>query len=533
MAGTKHYKVLIPAASVSRHLGDLVEYTNHSLIRIGKKPTLSYIIESYPKEVSIVIVVGHFGNQIKDFVKITYPDRKFEFVEVDKYEGSGSSLGYSMLKAKDKLQCPFIYHAGDTIVDDKVLAPKHNWIGGFKSDNTANYASLNIVGERVLHIDDKGATNYGYVHNIHIGLVGIKEYQKFWDTLKELYNQDHDNEKLGDMMVINEMLKQESIFYFKPFETWFDVGNIDAINQVRKKIKDPFFILDKLKESIFIFDDFVVKFFYDKKNVEERVFRATLLKDLVPEIEKSFGNFYRYRYTEGSLLSRAITPIEINNFFNWAENKLWKDIEGSDKLSKKEFREICYDFYYNKSLSRIEKMQELSNIEDKEDIINGEKVPSIKEMLKQIDFQWLAGGEYSNFHGDFVLDNILKTKNSYCLLDWRQNFGKLLGGGDKYYDLAKFNHNLVVNHDIINDNLFNIDINELGVVTCDIMRRHNLVICQETFHQWLLDKGFDLQKVKILTALIWLNMSPLHHHPFNLFLYYFGKLNLWKNLKNK
>ena len=47
------YKVLIPAASVSLHLGQLVKHTNHSLIRIGKKPTLSYIIESYPSEVTI------------------------------------------------------------------------------------------------------------------------------------------------------------------------------------------------------------------------------------------------------------------------------------------------------------------------------------------------------------------------------------------------------------------------------------------------------------------------------------------------
>lgn len=530
MGEIKNYKVLITVAGASRHLGDLVKYTNHSLIRIGKKPTLSYIIESYPLDVTIVIVVGYFANQIKDFVKITYPNRNFEFVEVDKYEGTGSSLGYSILQAKAKLQCPFIYHAGDTIISQKVPEPKNNWIAGFKSDNTANYASLNIVGENVLRIDDKGATNYGYIHNVHMGLVGINEYTKFWDTLEKLYEQHKNNPKLGDMMVINEMLKNKSIFHFKPFGQWFDVGNIDAIHQVRKEVDDKFFILDKSTESIFIFDNFVVKFFYDIKNVEERVFRASTLKGLVPSIQESIGNFYRYEYVKGDLLSRVIIPSEIYSFFSWAQDNLWLE-QKNKNITQEKFQKVCYEFYYNKSLSRISDMEEMFNIQDKENIINKEKIPSIKVMLKKIDFNWLSGGEYCSFHGDFVLDNILKTKNGYCLLDWRQNFGGLLEGGDKYYDLAKFNHNLVVSHDIINKNLFNIDFDENGDISCDIMRRHNLVVCQETFHHWLEDNDYDLKKVKALTALIWLNMSPLHHHPLNLFLYYFGKLNLWRSLK--
>mgnify|MGYP001074003272 CR=1 FL=1 len=54
MVATKaKYKVLVPIAGSSKHLGEFVKYTNHSLIRIGKKPTLSYIIESYPEDVII------------------------------------------------------------------------------------------------------------------------------------------------------------------------------------------------------------------------------------------------------------------------------------------------------------------------------------------------------------------------------------------------------------------------------------------------------------------------------------------------
>ena len=154
---------------------------------------------------------------------------------------------------------------------------------------------------------------------------------------------------------------------------------------------------------------------------------------------------------------------------------------------------------------------------------------SVAELLSKVDFDWLTSTKQSRFHGDLVLDNIIRTPGGYCLLDWRQNFGGLLQAGDMYYDLGKLNHNLTVNHDIIDANLFTIE-DSNGNVTCDIMRPHKLVLCQEILHQFILEHGYDLKKVKILTTIIWLNMSPLHHHPFDLFLFYFGKLNLWKVL---
>ena len=45
-------------------------------------------------------------------------------------------------------------------------------------------------------------------------------------------------------------------------------------------------------------------------------------------------------------------------------------------------------------------------------------------------------------------------------------------------------------------------------------------------------RNADLNKVKLLTSIIWLNMAPLHEYPFNNFLFTFGKYNLYKNLKN-
>src|SRR3989338_3775793 len=199
------YKVLITTSGTGSRLGDLTKYTNKGLVRIGKKPVLSYIIETYPKNTEFVITLGYFGNQVRDFLGLAYPDKKFTFVNVDKYEGAGSSLGYSMLKAEKYLRCPFIYHASDTIITESVPAPSHNWSGGFKGEGSSNYASFDTLNGRIQQIYYKGESISPDF--LHIGLVGIKNYDKFWSAMKVLYKKNPNDSTLGDVGAINKMLK--------------------------------------------------------------------------------------------------------------------------------------------------------------------------------------------------------------------------------------------------------------------------------------------------------------------------------------
>ncbi len=325
------------------------------------------------------------------------------------------------------------------------------------------------------------------------------------------------------------MIGGGSEFGVVSFEKWYDIGNVESLHKARTEIEDSFRILDKSDESIFIFDKFVVKFFYDEKMVSQRVARAKILRGLVPEVQGASKNFYRYKYANGKLYSKVATPMDFGRFLYWSKVNLWKS---NKEVSDQEFRKICFNFYYTKTVERIEKFLDSRKVKDTEMIINGEKVPTVKRMLKMIDFDWICDAKQSGFHGDFILDNILKSGNGYVLLDWRQNFGRLLKSGDMYYDLSKLNHNLTVNHEIINSDLFKIEIGK-NEVTCDILRKENLVQCQKTLFEFLDKNRYDSRKVKILTALIWLNMSPLHHHPFDLFLFYFGRLNLWRALNEK
>lgn len=520
------YKVLITTSGVGQRLGELTKYTNTSLVRVGKKPALSYVIESYPENVPLVIAVGNFAEQVIDFVKLAYPERNTEFVSVDKYDGEGSSLGYSMLKAKDYLQCPFIYHACDTIVREKVPPPDRNWIGGCAGGDVSQYASFRVTSNKISSLGDKGADSFDY---IHIGLIGIKDYKNFWDTLTELRGNKPNDRTLGDFFTLVKMLADGAVFNFVNFPSWLDIGNMAALKKAREKIGDHFDNLDKVDESIFIFDDFVIKFFHNEKHVADRVARAKSLIGLAPEIIGHNKNFYKYKFVPGDTYSQVAMPANFSGFLNWAKENLWREVS---EVSDQEFKAVCHDFYYAKTRERVEKFLSANSITDKEDVINGETVPAVKDILKEINFNWLADAKQHKFHGDMVLENIVHSAGSFRLLDWRQNFGGLLEAGDMYYDLAKANHNLVVNHDVVSKNLYSINFSENGEVRCDIMRRENMVMCQKMLDEFVKKEGLDADKVAVLTALVWLNMSPLHHHPFNLFLYYFGKLNLWRAVKS-
>ena len=122
------------------------------------------------------------------------------------------------------------------------------------------------------------------------------------------------------------------------------------------------------------------------------------------------------------------------------------------------------------------------------------------------------------------------NNNSFCLLDWRQDFAGNLNYGDVYYDLAKLNHGLIISHDVVNKKLF--EISKTGeILSFEFLRKQSIIKCQGYFTEWLGEKGYDLHKVNILTALVFINNSPLHHFPYNLLLYYLGKSMLYDTLK--
>ena len=97
-------QVLIPSAGVGSRLGNLTENFNKAMIQIDGKAIISHIISLYPAETEFIICLGHKGYFLKQYLEISHPDIIFKFVEIDKYKGPGSGLGYTLKQTKNLIK---------------------------------------------------------------------------------------------------------------------------------------------------------------------------------------------------------------------------------------------------------------------------------------------------------------------------------------------------------------------------------------------------------------------------------------------
>ena len=90
-------------------------------------------------------------------------------------------------------------------------------------------------------------------------------------------------------------------------------------------------------------------------------------------------------------------------------------------------------------------------------------------------------------------------------------------------------HGLIVNHGIIANDQYNASWKD-GEIEFGLRRKQSLVECEQRLNIWVQENDYDLKKVRVLTALIYLNIAALHHYPYSLLLYGLGKKMLKQEL---
>jgi choline kinase len=524
------YKVLIASAGLGNRLQGITKNINKALVSVNLKPAISHIIEKFPEDIELVIPVGYKKELVIDFCNIAYPSRKFSFVDVDLFEGEGSGLGYSILKCKELLQCPFIFSSNDTIVLEDIPSPDYNWIGYSKNIDPKTYRSIEIENDNVSNLFGKGAGSDAYAY---IGLSGIYDYEKFWQEMED--GKESGSIEIGESFGLRALLGS----IIKPVEfTWFDTGNLIKLQETREfflnedNSNNEHIILEKEEEAIFFVNNKVIKFSVDKDFISNRTSRASLLQPFTPKVYDIKDNFYSYEWVSGSVLSTFVDSSAFMSFLNWIED-LWIDYD-MDKNEKEIFNKISYDFYKDKTYQRVSNYFKLAESYDMEESINGKLIPKVYDLLDSLEWHEIMPKKSTRFHGDLHFENIIcnKSVNGYefKLLDWRQDFGGNINFGDIYYDLAKLNHGLIISHRNIHNELYNVK-KEVGKIEFDFQINYKNSEYQKIFYRWMRENSFDTQKVDILTSLIFLNIAALHHFPYNHLLFYLGKSSLYDHLK--
>jgi len=514
-------KVLITTSGTGSRLSSLTKYKNKSLIRVGEMPTLSHIIKMYPDDTEFIITLGYLGHLVRQYIEIAHSDTSVTFVDVDKYEGPDSSLLYSMFCAKNHLDTePFIFHACDTITKISEFSIEDNWLCGYPTTNNTQYRTFNTQKDGVItKLNEKGETKSDYDY---IGVCGIKDFKSFWDISEEILNVGEGYP--SDYDVILRMINETISFSSVITDTWHDVGNPESLREVNKNVLCSYRVLDKKDEDIYIVDNNVIKFFSDETICNNRVERASKLNGIVPEVVSRNNNFYSYEYQNGSVVSSIINRKIFSDLLDWSKENLWKPV-----VDDGEYEQRCVSFYKDKSMSRLSAFCKNNNIVEEPEIINGKEIPTMFQMLTELDYESLHHYEPTQFHGDFILENIIMTDSGFTLIDWRQDFSGSTSYGDIYYDLAKLNHNLTFNHDHIIQGLYKYSVD--SEVTVDLSIPFRTIECREILKEFCSNESIPYSKIETLTSLVWLNMSALHEHPLDKFLYYFSRYNMFNSME--
>ncbi len=519
-------RVFLTTSGLGTRLEGLTKGTNKALVRVGDRYAICRIIEKFPADTEFVITLGYYGNHVRDFLELAYPLHRFIFVNVDPFEGPGSSQAYSMLTAAEHLREPFLYHCCDTLLPTAYSLPPldRNGITLFVSphEDYTTYSGITVRDGQIQRFNKKREAIHDYAY---IGISYIHDTTAFWSALRKAVDAAPFDSSLGDTTAYTALLNQDVPVTYRVVPSFYDTGNLESYKAVCKAFPAKHIVLEKPNESLCFLEDRVIKFIQSAKTNQLRVERGKLLETVGgPRLLGHKMNFLSMELVRGDVLAECREFGEVRRLLDWAFANLW-----SVEKTSEDFRRCCWRFYHDKTFARIDEY--FKKTAEDPTWINGVHVGSIEVVMSRVPFLELCTDTFSMFHGDFILDNIMRRPSGeFVLLDWRDSFDTQVEWGDRQYDLAKLRHNLVFQHSNIAAGMYSVR-REEGHVFVDIDCKYLLTRQLEELDDWVAERGWNVGNIRILQALIWINMAPLYEAPLSNFLFAFGKWNLWLALR--
>ena len=512
-------------------MGSQAIHLHKALLPIGDRPVLSRILDHFPASMPVVVAVGHLAFQMRNYFKLAHPERKVAFMDIPNYNQKGSGPGASLLYCRPEIRGPFYLITVDTLFFDPLPPLNRNWLGTAPIENPARFCTVAIdAASKILSIADKQPNTKNRL--AWIGFAGIYDADIFWKSL------------MADATLINGERQLSNGFQglipaglFSERLNWLDTGSPESYATTRKYFEKDASDFTKESEQTYLVGNRVIKWFQNREVTSQRVDRAKDLEPHVPPVHSCIDQFFAYEKVPGTTLYYNLERLNSKQLFTWLQKEFWGS-KFSPQMNRSEFELASIRFYRDKTFERLQKGLEKTDIQDAGRIVNGVQIPSIKDLLLQIDWDKLAAnGLPSRFHGDLQFDNIIFTndpKSPFLLIDWRQDFGGL-PYGDRYYDLAKLNGGLSLNYAEIKDGRpLELDIYENGQkIRLADMTNQRLSKLKHEFDLFCAKAGYNLKRIELITALVYLNMSPLHAAPFSNFLIYYGQFKLAQTLMQK
>lgn len=499
--------VLILAAGLGTRLESLTKEINKALLPINNRAIISHIIDKFPKDYEFIIAIGYKGEFVREYCELAFPTHKFTFVEIDNVDGYASGPGYSALQCKEHLQRPFYITTCDCLIDSPMPYLDGNWLGVQPTSYPEKYSTVKLSGNDIIGYSNKNENGYDMAF---IGLAGIWDYRVFWEQLEN---------NIIDGEIVSAFNIPSNYPTFKAKELkWLDTGNLDDLNKTKEYFKDTPLSLSKDNNEITYKEgDLFIKFTPNSKVLQNRINRAQLLKDYIPSNFGSVSNYMYYRWEIGSTLYDVDNIDVFTKFLNTLDVTNFESPSDSEQLIESFYKEKTYD-----RMKLFLDKHEVRYYTEKHNI-NGVEYPSMQELILNVDFnEFKSNPFYKIFHGDLQFDNIIynSSNNKFTYIDWRESFAGNTLFGDIYYDVAKMYGGCIIPYNKMKDE------NNINFIKGDYSIQYsynvsdNLKKFKTIYEEWIIKNGLDLNKVKLITAIIFLNMSPLHDDKFGNMLWF-------------
>jgi len=499
--------VLILAAGYGRRMGPFSRMVNKALIPYDNKPLISHIMEKFDLDTKFVIACGHMGQQVKDYVSAVHTDKQIVYVDIPDYSEGHTGPATTIQHCAKHINGSFFWLSCDTLFDfdyrDKL---DHNWIGvhPVDSDIAQDYCWVEREGETITIIKNKQPSKLAV--DAFIGLMYCVD-TAYLDNLKavsarEAYEGFNDNLKLQAHTV----------------RGWKDFGTYDKWVELSSGLKEISF--PKPNEIFYHDNNKIIKFTVDSTLTDRKANRALLNPVCMPNGIRRSGQFLVYDYVDGDIIYSQLTNELMHKVISWADKDLWK---------RKWFpntSNICRDFYYKKTQDRLQQFRVKYSDWSEPCTVNGDPVESIDTYLSKIDWDWLCNTtEWAFIHGDFQFENVIYNPQAdiFTAIDWRTDFGGD-SYGDLYYDLAKMVGGILLDYQAVKAGKleYNEHADSATLNYCGIQDAQNYI---QTVKDYCNLKELDWNKVELLVAIIYLNMSPLHDAPFDKYLFALAQLH--------
>jgi NDP-sugar pyrophosphorylase family protein len=505
--------VIILAAGYGRRMGPFSRMVNKGLIPYDNKPLISHIIEKFDIDTKFVIACGHMGQQVKDYVSAVHTDKQIVYVDVADFSEGNTGPATSIQACTKHINGPFFWLSCDTLFDfDYKSKLDHNWIAVHPVDSNIaqDYCWVKRDGDKITKIENKKSSNQAV--DAFIGLMYSKD-TTYLDNLKAV-NAREAYQGLLDNLELRAHTVHE----------WKDFGTYDKWEELSRDLKEVSF--PKPNELFYHDNNKIIKFTTDSTLTDCKVNRALLNPVCMPGGIRRSGQFLVYDYVQGDIIYNQLTPEIFDKLMAWSEQDLWK---------KKWFpttTAICKEFYFNKTQDRLNQFRVKYSDWSEPRTVNGHTVESIDTYLKRVDWESLYNTDQWCFiHGDYQFENIIfdPASDMFTCIDWRTDFGGD-SYGDLYYDLAKMLGGIYLNYQAVKaDKLEYTEVNDSATLNDCSIPDADLYV--EKLQQWCEKKELDFNKVQLIVAIIYLNMSPLHEAPFDKYLISLSQLHFSKVFK--